>query len=99
MQELLRAASGGTGVAQVLARVLLAAGGDLSGVSSDGRPIALMPDIKVLLLLPLLSHLLWCAHTPSLPTVHAHGCLAAGYNCCPQLVVPFPLWCFCFLFC
>lgn len=46
-QELLQAASGGTGVAQVLARAVLAAGGDLSGVSSDGRPMALMPDVKV----------------------------------------------------
>ena len=47
VQELLQAASTGSGVAQVLARALLAAGGDLSGVSSDGRPMALMPDVKV----------------------------------------------------
>ena len=38
----------GVSVAQVLSQTLAAAGGDLaSSLGADGRPLALMPDIRV----------------------------------------------------
>lgn len=49
IQGLLQAGGGGSGsgIAQALSAALLGAGGDVSGVPLDGRPLALMPDVKV----------------------------------------------------